>query len=112
MPIAICSIAPDLQLPHSEELNLVELWALAAGVAAEEMTINLQMASRQFGKQSAVIADLRLPSLWSADSVGAIQLGLSQALCAYFSVDPAKVLVTTQIVDSGLVVENGQIETW
>lgn len=109
MPIANCIIEPGLSQAGG---NIVERWAQAAGVGAEEMTVNLIEVAEQQGKRYGVMATLYLPSAWPEDKRVALQLGLATALAEAFSLPPKQVQVTTQIVASGQVVEQGRIQTW
>ena len=76
------------------------------------MTVNIISIDQQFGSEYAVMANLQLPSVWSSEQVYAIQLGLAQALTCYFSVAVNDVHVVTNVIDSGMVVENGEQAVW
>ena len=64
------------------------------------------------GKEYAVIATLLLPSIWLRNEISALQKGLARALSVYYSLPNEQVFITTSIVDSGFVVENGNEVTW
>jgi hypothetical protein len=109
MPIALCFV--DARLVKCGE-NPVELWRDESGIACDEMTINIISSGQQFGKPYPVIARLMLPSLWPPPQVSALQTGLARALARHFDLETAQVLVITQMVESGLVVDNGQEINW
>lgn len=109
MPIANCFIRPECQAGSG---NLVQLWASESGMAAKHMTMNLVKAEQQFGAQYKVMANLWLPSLWSAPDISALQIGLARALASYYELPIAEVLVVTQIIESSRVVENGLEVSW
>ena len=109
MPIANCIVTPECQ--NGAE-DLVRLWAKESGQSEEHMTINIVVSSQQLGNRYAVMATLILPSLWSAESVSSLQIGLSKALSVYFKIPLEGIFITTNIVESGCVVSNGEEEVW
>lgn len=109
MPIANCIVTSDCrQSPGS----LVELWASESGKSAEHMTVNIVTSDRQYGNQYPVMANLLLPSIWSNSDISRLQTGLAKALAKSFNVALNQVHIITNIVDSGLVVEDGQEIKW
>ena len=112
MPIASCYISKHLYNKAKEITDLVKLWSDNSISCSEEMTINLISIDQQFGKPYSVIAHLVLPSLWSTQDISLIQLGLSKALASYFETSEECILVTTSIIESGFVVESGEIVNW
>jgi hypothetical protein len=109
MPVANCIVSPD---KRSGAGDLIKLWSRESGISSENMTINIIVADRQFGRSYSVMADLLLPSMWSGQSISALQTGLTRALAHYFLLDLQEVLVATRIIPSGRVVENGEEVTW
>lgn len=112
MPIANCIVKRrNFQEAMSSE-TLIELWATASGKSSEHMTVNILESSNQQGNIYDIMATLYLPSLWSNQDVDLLQLGLAKALAEYFNVGVNRVHVITQIVVSGMVVDNGEIVEW
>ncbi|MCM5506982.1 MULTISPECIES: hypothetical protein [Vibrio] len=111
MPIAHCTISPDLVF-KVETGEVMERWGSLSEQPTTDMTINFVRANRQEGRPYLIIANLFLPSVWSEKSVSALQLGLAKALSESFSVESQNVLVMTTILSSGFVVENGREVTW
>ena len=109
MPIANCIVTPDCT---ESQGDLLELWSKESGKSVEHMTINIITRSQQLGNGYAVMANLILPSVWSNSDVSLLQVGLAKALATYFNLSLNHVHVVTQIVDSGLVVENGAEIQW
>ncbi|SFG11376.1 hypothetical protein [Neptunomonas qingdaonensis] len=109
MPIANCFVTSNSQQGTT---NLVELWAEESGKSSEHMTINIMYSQQQIGNQYAVMANLLLPSIWSASDISSLQIGLARALAKYFSLNLSEVHVTTTIISSGRVVENGEEVHW
>lgn len=77
-----------------------------------EMTVNIITSQQQYGKAYAVMAHLLLPTAWSPAAVCALQTGLARALSISFALPARQVHVITTRVDSGLVVEDGQVQPW
>ncbi len=109
MHIANCIID---QIPSTKGTDIVAEWAKHSGQSASHMTVNLITRSEQFGNQYEVMVNLFLPSLWSKDNVSKLQIGLARALSHCLQVSLEQVHIVTSIIDSGLVVENGEVITW
>ena len=109
MPIATCIVN---ERSCTSATEIIEQWSEKSGINSEHMTINIVNSAAQFGKQYKIMATLQLPSIWSSEKVSALQLGLANALSACFKLSIDQVHVVTTIIDSGLVVENGEEISW
>ena len=109
MPIANCVITQEC-VPNSG--NLIQLWASESGISPEHMTVNIITSSEQLGSKYKIMANLSLPSMWSASDISLLQLGLAKSLSHYFAVTINEVHVITNIVTSGMVVDSGQEVKW
>jgi hypothetical protein len=109
MPIANCILAPGCELGGE---NLISLWADESAQSAQHMTVNIIRGSTQLGNRYQVMATLLLPSIWSKADVSSLQTGLARALARYFQVAISEVQVVTTIVESGMVVEDGEEIQW
>lgn len=112
MPVANCVVCKDCYQRVNSNRSLIALWADESGKSAQHMSVNIIEAVQQQGNACPILANLYLPSLWSEQDIDALQTGLAKALARYFEVAVSQVLVITSIVDSGRVVENGQVERW
>lgn len=111
MPIATCF----LRRKPAETIDLqgmADKWAREIGVAIEDVCLTFVPYHGQGGQQYEALVNLYLPSLWSADQVGKIQLGLLEVLTDHFGFQSKDVFIITSIVQSGHVVENGKIVKW
>lgn len=111
VPIANCFVRGELS-PSFDVEGLTALWSQESGVDAEQMTINLIPGTRQSGAAYPAMAFLYLPSLWSTEQVGQLQVGLARALSRAFAVPAAEVHVITSVVESGHVVESARTQEW
>ena len=109
MPIVNCVITQEC-VPRSG--NLIELWASESGMSPEHMTVNIITSSEQLGNKYKIMANLHLPSMWSASDISRLQLSLAKSLSHYFAVAISEVHVITNIVTSSRVVESGQEIKW
>lgn len=109
MPIANCIVTSGCQ-PDSS--NLIELWADESGHSPEHMTVNIILCTKQCGNRYPVMATLWLPSIWPESDISSLQLGLAAALAKHFGLTSSEVHVITQIVNSGMVVEEGVEIQW
>ena len=112
MPIAHCVLAPEINVEQTSSASLVSCWAQYANVDEQQMTINLLSCHQQIGQAYAVIATLLLPSLWQQEAINRLQLGLAKALAECLKQPVERILVITQIIESGRVVDNGQLLSW
>jgi hypothetical protein len=112
MPVANCLVQKGCYQKVSNSESLIELWAAESGLSSDHMTVNLSACSEQRGNAYNIMAILYLPSKWSKQDINLLQTGLAYALTRYFNVDINTVHVMTQIVESGMVVEKGEIVTW
>lgn len=109
MPIANCVISDACEF---SDQSIVDTWSHHAGVSPEHMTVNFIRPCKQAGNLYAVMASLMLPSMWDESSINALQTGLATALSEYFEISIGDVHIVTQIIDSGMVVENGDLSIW
>lgn len=112
MPIANCIVTAECIGSSNQEWNLIDLWAEAASLSSEHMTINLLSNTQQLGNQYHVIANLQLPSIWSPPDISSLQTGLARALSSYFSVPLSTIHVITNVIESGLIIEDGREVKW
>ena len=91
---------------------VLDIWSAEAGVSSEQMTINVIRATRQAGARFAAMAFLYLPSLWDAQQVRSLQLGLATALARCSRLPAEEIQVVTSIVESGHAVEKGEVQDW
>ena len=111
MPVASCVLAPELALVGRAE-DLLLAWSNQAGVDQSLLTLDICRAEQRLGKSYLIITTLFLPSAWSPSQVNTIQLALAKTLAIYFQIELSDVLVITQVIQSGLVVEHGQLVVW
>ena len=78
MPIANCIVTPESYRKIENSTGLIETWAEESGISSEHITLNIVVSSAQFGNSYGVMANLYLPSLWSAQDVSSIQSGLAR----------------------------------
>ena len=109
MPIANCIVARGCRRPEDD---LAALWARETGESSEHMTVNLIVADAQYGRPYRVMATLYLPSVWSAAAVASLQVGLAKALATGLNEALDGIHVITHIIESGSVVESGNVVTW
>ncbi len=112
MPIAHCRLKSSLRYTPEDLSTLIELWSDDAGIASDEMTITLVSVDQMAGHHYSAMAELYLPTLWSKAEVAALQLGLARALSSVFSLPAEEVIVLTNRVAAGHVVESGAVQEW
>lgn len=109
MPIATCHT--DASLGTLDTDAIVKAWSRHAAIASDEMTVHVVQGSWG-GRRYSAIAHLLVPSIWTTDESTRLSLGLASALTEILDTAPNSVLVTTTVLESGSVVENGAVVCW
>ncbi|MEM7319034.1 MAG: hypothetical protein AAF408_08425 [Pseudomonadota bacterium] len=112
MPIANVFLRPDHPGLSGGLGDVTALWADAAGVSADHMTVNLVPLSGQEGVRFDAVAVLYLPTVWSSDQVGALQLGLTNALAAALGLSRSAIQVVVSMIQSGHATTGSTVEIW
>lgn len=92
--------------------NIMQDWSKNIETSPENITINVLSNKFQFGKKYKLMINLLLPSLWSNLEIEAIQLELAKLSSKHLAIPIQEIFVTTQIIQSGHVVEDGKIQKW
>ena len=109
MPIANCILKNEQE--ESAE-DVVDLWADFAAIDKSEITVNFLIATQQLGKKYDAMATIYLPSAWSREKAVSIQLGLARALSQSLKLPASSIHTILTIVESGHVVEDGEVVRW
>lgn len=112
MPIANCILSSSVAQSCDHPSDLIAKWGHHSGVDTSEMTVTVVRAEQQMGKEYKAICTLHLPSVWSPKSVDLLQVGLAKAISEQFELKVADVIVMTSIIQSGHVVEGGEVVSW
>lgn len=111
MPIAHCFIK-EKEIVSSKIEDMAIEWANTIGVETKDVCLNLITDFYQFGQKYTILVNLYLPTVWSEDERKKIQIGLLQVLAKHLQVTPEKIFIMTSLIQSGHVVENGEILYW
>ena|SRR5690554_971742 len=111
MPIANCFIK-DKKVTQQEFQQLAEKWASEVKVDVKDICLTFIPNGIQAGQQYNALVNLYLPSLWNDDQIKHIQKSLLRILCEFLKVESSEVFIMTFIIQSGHVVENGEIMEW
>jgi hypothetical protein len=111
MPIATCFLK-NKSINPEELQQLVNEWAALIQVDQKDICVNAVTGFQQAGQNYELMINLYLPSLWSEKDVGKIQTSLLELFCQYLNLNVSEVFIMTSIIQSGHVVENGEIVRW
>lgn len=111
MPIANCYINQITASTQQLE-TLTKEWADSIDVALKDICLSFIEVSNQTGQKYKVMVNLFLPTIWDKLSIERIQINLDRALKKHLNLRNEDVFIITSIVQSGNVVENGQIANW
>lgn len=110
MPIANCFIK---DMVTTEEANsLASKWAKAIHVDVKDICITFIPDCIQGGQQYKILINLYLPSLWSEKNLKNIQITLFNILLNHFQYEKHEIFVMATIVQSGHVLEGGELIEW
>jgi hypothetical protein len=108
MPVANCFYKKG-KLSIKKMENMVNEWANIVRVDKKDICVNMIKEYSQPGQKYPVLANLYLPTLWSANDIKRIQLGLLKLLSKYLEVKENQIFIMTSLIQSEHVVENRQI---
>ena len=111
MPVANCFIK-ERNVSQEEMQKLTTKWSDDIGVNLQDVCLTFVPNCMQAGQRYEIMVNLYLPSLWTKEDIKRIPKSLHQNLCDHFEVSASEVFIITSIVQSGHVVENGQIVEW
>ena len=111
MPIANCFIK-DKKVSQQELQQLAEKWASDAEVDVKDICLTFIPNCIQAGQQYIALANLYLPSLWNDEQIHHIQKSLLRIICEFLRVESSEVFIMTSMIQSGHVVESGEIVKW
>ena len=111
MPIANCYIR-NKQLSQSDLEELAGKWAEKLRIGVKDVCLTILADFTQAGQQYEVMINLFLPSLWPEEDVKIIQKTLLELLKNYLKIDSSEIFLITSIIQSGHVLENGEIAKW
>jgi hypothetical protein len=110
MPIAICFLNKSVERDIMNQI--AREWSDNIGVDSKDICINYIQNFYQAGQQYEALVNLYLPSLWTDSDIKKIQNELLNVLVKHLHITHNLVFIITSIIESGHVVENGNIITW
>jgi hypothetical protein len=111
MPIVNCFIK-DKKVSQRELQEFAEKWASELNVEVKDICLTFISNCVQGGQQYEGLVNLYLPSLWTETDINRIQNSLLTNLCELLKTEASKIFIITSIIQSGHVVENGEIVNW
>lgn len=111
MPIATCFLK-NKSIDPEELQKLIKEWAAIIRVDQKDICVNIITDFLQSGQNYALLIHLYLPSLWEEEKIVKIQTSLLELFCHYLDLKIPDVFIMTSIIQSGHVVENGEIVRW
>lgn len=110
MPIVNCYSTKEL---HREIWDqFVHQWSEKIGVDQKDITIHIFTDFLQAGEPYTLKVELYLPSLWSNQSINAIQQSFLSLTEEFLGVKQNEVFLMTLIVQSGHVIDRGSLARW
>lgn len=110
MPIAHCYFSAPVDKARLS--RLVTDWSEQIQVDQKDITVNVFTGFLQYGQPYGVMVNLYLPTFWNGHDVQRIQLALLKVLAQHTGLDEKDIFIMTLQIQSGHVVENGQIAQW
>lgn len=110
MPILNCFIKKK-QVSFTKFQKAIKLWSNDIQVDEKEICMNVLQTRMQIGKQYKIMINLFLPSIWKND-IEKIQISLIKYLVECLNVNTSEIFLFTSIINSGNVIENGEVVEW
>lgn len=111
MPIANCFIKDTPVSPDMAQ-TIASEWSEKIQVGLKDVCLTFIPHCIQGGQLYKILVNLYLPSLWSPTEIERIQKGLLSVLCNHFHCKAPEIFIMASIIQSGHVLENGQIVEW
>lgn len=92
--------------------DLLNKWSEKIEVDRKDISINFINNFSQKGENYEFMVFMYLPTLWSQESIKRIQLSFLESIMVIFDVKAEDVFIITTKIDSGHVVENGEVLNW
>ena len=110
MPIANCIVKKKYS---SNILKLIpkEL-ATDLNIDIKDITINFIESFFQAGNPYEIMIFLKLPSIWEDKDIKRIEKGFVSIFSKIINISVQDIFLITEIIQSGHVVDNGEIEYW
>jgi hypothetical protein len=111
MPIATCFLKEGA---ITEEIiqQIAQGWATDIGVATHDVCLTVVSNYVQAGRTYAAMVHLLLPTLWQPHEVRKIQKSLAKHIASHLQVKFADIFIISSMVESGNVLENGNVVEW
>jgi hypothetical protein len=111
MPIGNCYIN-QISVSKQQLETVTKEWAETIEVELKDICLSFIEVSNQTGQNYKVMVNLFLPTLWDKSSIKRVQLSLDKLLKKHLKLGNEDVFIITTAVQSGNVIENGQIVNW
>lgn len=112
MPIAHCVVSKNIEGKISAHEELIDIWCNETGIESSDVTVFITFCDEIKGKHYDVLSHLYLPTIWPIEKRTEIEIGLAKALSTYFNTSVKNIIVILSTVQSGEVVENGEVIEW
>lgn len=111
MPILNCYTSKT-NLRDSQWDRLVESWAKMISVEQKDITIQVFTDFVQAGEKYELKVELYLPSLWPDHAIIHIQQSFLTLAEKMLKIKQSDIFLMTQIIQSGHVIDRGNMEEW
>lgn len=110
MPIA--TVFSKIQISRQTLHTIVSQWAENSSLDTDDVTLNVIPEFMQEGMNYSLLVNLYLRSLWPEEDIVKIQMALMQALQQNLKAPSDEIFMITSLIQSGHIVENGDIVRW
>ena len=110
MPIINCFIKKR-KISFTKLQKALRLWSKDTHIEEKQICLTVLQSQIQVGKQYEIMIHLILPSIWNT-KVKTTQLSLVKHISECLSVDVSEIFLFTSIINSGNVIEKGEVIEW
>ncbi|MGB0892334.1 MAG: hypothetical protein ACPGUU_08270 [Flavobacteriaceae bacterium] len=99
------------QTSYTKLQKVIKHWSNDIQVDDKEICLSVQQNKMQVGKQYEIMVNLFLPSSWKKD-IKNTQRSLINHFVECLNVDNSEIFLFTSIINSGNIIESGEIKEW
>lgn len=111
MPIATCFLK-NKKADDNTLGVIANEWSTVINVDVKDISITFVQDYYQAEQNYSALVYLYLPSLWSEKSIKNIQTEPLNLLIQHLNISHDRILIITSIIQSGHVIENGDVVIW
>ncbi len=110
MPIVMINNFSKREILAAQAQGIVKMWSDLSGFEEEDITITVSKGSIEAGRNYQLIVHLYIASTVPANKIKVLQTSLAQSIAQSCLFDLNTIVIMTQIIQPGMILENGEVK--